>query len=88
MGGEEFLFLLPETTGDAAYKVAEKIRVAVQHAAIPLQPGELHVTMTFGVCEFIVRLSIDGTIRLADNALYRGKTNGRNCVEMASSDSF
>lgn len=83
-GGEEFLFLLPETSGDAAYKVAEKIRIAVEHTSIPVQPGELNVTMTFGVCEFMTDLSVDGTIRLADNALYKGKTNGRNCVEMAS----
>ncbi len=85
-GGEEFLFFLPETPGNAAYKVAEKIRAAIENTVIPVPSGEIHITMTFGVSEFVLTLSVDGTIRMADNALYRGKTNGRNCIEMAVAD--
>lgn len=81
-GGEEFLFMLPETSGKSAYKAAEKIRVAVEETVIPDRGGDLHITMTFGTCEFDVDLSVDGTIRMADNALYRGKINGKNCVEI------
>ena len=81
-GGEEFLFMLPETSGKSAYKAAEKIRVAVAETVIPDREGDLHITMTFGTCEFDVDLSVDGTIRMADNALYRGKINGKNCVEI------
>ena len=85
-GGEEFLFFLPETPGAAAYKVAEKIRAAVETTKVKDKTAEISITMTFGICEFIKALSVDGTIRLADNALYRGKINGRNCVEMAMQD--
>lgn len=85
-GGEEFLFLLPETSGDSAYKVAEKIRSAIEQAHIKEHCGKIHVTMTFGVCEFVLKLSVDGTIRMADNALYNGKMKGRNCVEMSVPD--
>ncbi|NLV69182.1 MAG: diguanylate cyclase [Spirochaetes bacterium] len=85
-GGEEFLFLLPETPGNSAYKAAEKIRIAVSQIIIPDIKGDIHVTMTFGVCEFDLDLSIDGTIRMADSALYAGKLRGRNCVEMVIKD--
>jgi len=82
-GGEEFLFFLPETPGTAAGLMAEKIRTAVDNTIIACPGGEIHATMTFGVAEFSVPLSIEGTIKLADDALYEGKKNGRNRVEAA-----
>lgn len=82
-GGEEFLFLLPETPGEAACKFAEKVRSAVEQTPVKTDSGNISVTMTFGVCEFIKELSVDGTIRMADNALYNGKSGGRNCVQLA-----
>lgn len=82
-GGEEFLFLLPETPGNAAYMLAEKIRATIENTLIADNGVDISITMTFGVSEFVVPLSIDGTIKIADNALYEGKNNGRNRVEMA-----
>ncbi len=84
-GGEEFLFLLPETPGQAAFKLAEKIRAAIEDELID---GRLRITISLGVAEFDMSLSIDGTIRLADNALYEGKARGRNRVEMALSGEY
>lgn len=36
--------------------------------------------MTFGVATFNQEDSIDETIKRADDALYKGKSEGKNCV--------
>lgn len=49
-GGEEFMIILPETSGQLAYRLAEKLRTAI--AAEQLQ-GIDHVTVSIGVSESI-----------------------------------
>lgn len=79
-GGEEMIFLLPETKIEAACIVAEKCRRAVEAAEIPTGDSILRVTMTFGISEFRPDESIDQCIGRADKALYAGKKAGRNRV--------
>jgi len=84
-GGEELAILLPETDHDAACKLAERIRAAVEALQIRnrvIPRGQL--TVSIGVCTCIPDpdLPADPTlIACADEALYRAKTNGRNRVE-------
>ena len=81
-GGEEFSVLLPETTLDNATAIAERLRERVSVVA----PGEVNgtalpkVTVSIGVAEFMPGESLRSLIASADNALYRAKKAGRNCV--------
>ncbi len=78
-GGEEFVVLLPETRGEDAMVVAERLRTALQEAAIAGFTGT--VTASFGVASLLSGEDSLGLFAKADGALYRAKENGRNRVE-------
>ena len=81
-GGDEFCLLLPETGLDGAHAIAERIRGAVERAGVPTDGARLHATVSVGVAAFPNRatLPLEGVLRRADDALYRAKEAGRNCV--------
>jgi diguanylate cyclase (GGDEF)-like protein len=85
-GGEEFLFLLPDTDLRGAGVVAEKLRAAVAAAEISFEGRRVPVAMTFGVATCTRGLSIEDCVQRADRALYSGKHSGKNQVVMESSD--
>jgi len=79
-GGEEFFVLMPETEGDGAADVADRVRQRL--AADPLPGGT--VTLSFGVAEFPVHGDTGETlIAIADAALYQAKREGRDRVVVA-----
>lgn len=80
-GGEEFLVLLPETGGDAAHFVLERLRQKA--CAQPVTDGviKLKQTVSVGLVEVRQGESPDDAIRRADRCLYRAKESGRNRVE-------
>jgi diguanylate cyclase (GGDEF)-like protein len=82
-GGEEFLLLLPEMNLVDAMRVAERIRRAIEMAAIPNEGSGLHgiVTASFGVASSTAaELKASELIAAADSALYAAKRKGRNQV--------
>ncbi len=74
-GGEEMALLLPETDGQGADVVAEKLREKIAGHAFP-EAGQ--VTASFGVAT--MNSDAMDLIAAADNALYRAKASGRNRV--------
>lgn len=77
-GGEEFVVLCPETDGKGAEVVAERIRLAV--ASLATLDG---VTVSIGVAEFPSDAETsEGVVKLADEALYASKAQGRNRVTL------
>lgn len=86
-GGEEFLILAPSAEEDNVYRLAERIRTAIEATPVKTPAGEIPVTASFGVtsADCSGRDDITMLLRLADAALYRAKNLGRNCVERASS---
>lgn len=80
-GGEEFLLLLPETKVEDALQVCERIRAKISSSKMPFRNTYIDVTITIGLAESEPSLSIDDIISHADEALYRGKEDGRNCVK-------
>lgn len=79
-GGEEFLFLLPDTNEVEAGRLAERLRFEVMKARIGFQDMVIAVTMTFGVSSMSAQTDFDSGLRSADRALYHGKVSGRNLV--------
>lgn len=79
-GGEEFLFLLPDTDLEPAKMVAERIRENIEERTYSYGGIELHITMTFGISAIGSGDIAEDIIKRADHALYEGKHKGRNCV--------
>lgn len=83
-GGEEFIFLLPNTPLEGATRFAERVRRAVEALALPHNTSRAAsvVTLSFGVAAQIPRAdgSLDILLKAADDALYQAKESGRNCV--------
>ena len=82
-GGEEFIFLLPNTETVDAAKMAEKLRKAIEDSVCHFEDLDLHVTMSFGVHAVSPDATVDENVKLADEMLYRAKENGRNQVQTA-----
>jgi diguanylate cyclase (GGDEF)-like protein/PAS domain S-box-containing protein len=80
-GGEEFVILMPEVGAAEAEACAERMRATLAQAIIP--PLAQPVTASFGVAELIPGENSDALLRRADEALYAGKTAGRNRVIVA-----
>jgi two-component system cell cycle response regulator len=82
-GGEEFLVVLPNCEMEQAINQAERMRIRLQESKILADAGiEIPVTASFGVTiSDLSDRSPDLFIRVADEALYRAKANGRNRVE-------
>jgi len=79
-GGEEFHVIAPHTSAIDGLKMAEKIRHAVEQAAIP---GCDHVTVSLGVAQLGEQESADSLVQRVEAAMARAKRAGRNCVELA-----
>jgi diguanylate cyclase (GGDEF)-like protein len=81
-GGEEFLVILPETSKDDACRLAERIRSAVEERAFVFVDGEaIHRTVSVGVASYPEdALNAVALVQCADEALYRAKRAGKNCV--------
>jgi two-component system, cell cycle response regulator len=82
MGGEEFIIAMPDTSGQTAAKVAERIRATIAADIFPIQQGTraIPVTVSIGLAERGNDLVCDAVIKRADKALYRAKAEGRNRV--------
>jgi diguanylate cyclase (GGDEF)-like protein len=80
-GGEEFLIILIDTSGDAARGVAENIRAAVEELKVPIAGVVLQKTISIGISDFPTDSdTFWQTVKFADVALYQAKEQGRNRV--------
>ena len=85
-GGEEFLILLPETKLEGGRALAEKIRKNISVTPYVFSDKKIPITMNFGVSVYNIAMDIDICIKKADEALYRGKKRGKNCVVISKPD--
>ena len=76
-GGEEFVWLMPETDLADAQLAAERLRAAIESH---LFKGAGRLTASFGVTSAIDGDAAQPLIKRADEALYAAKEGGRNRV--------
>ena len=82
LGGEEFVCVLPGTTLQAAFTVAERIRVDFDSARRTVGVASLHATVSVGIANSAESgAELPGLLGAADKALYQAKAKGRNRVE-------
>jgi diguanylate cyclase (GGDEF)-like protein len=79
-GGEEFLFILPQTSAENAYIIAEKIQLSLQDHLIEHEEQKIKVTISMGIEQLNNNQSIDEAINNADKYLYKAKNAGRNQI--------
>jgi diguanylate cyclase (GGDEF)-like protein len=83
VGGEEFGVLLFDTSPRDAKIAAEKIRKKIAETPVPL-PGfnqTITVTVSCGIAGYLgLHDSPEAVFRAADDALYKAKNSGRNCI--------
>jgi len=88
-GGEEFAILLPNTPKLASLKLAEKLRQAVEKAAIGQDDGSQGrpLTVSIGVASLPGdAATAEELVDRADRALYVAKSIGKNCVKPFSDE--
>jgi diguanylate cyclase (GGDEF)-like protein len=85
-GGEEFALLLPNTTLEGAFAIAEAVRERVA-----TETGEMELTISAGVAAAFApsdALTIEALLVSADVALYAAKSGGRNRTERSKATPF
>ncbi|TAN43153.1 MAG: sensor domain-containing diguanylate cyclase [Nitrospirae bacterium] len=81
-GGDEFVIVLPQTAPAAAIQIAERIRRSIELNVFLKKDGySLRLTASFGVASYPESAKTkEDLLRLADEAMYRVKTQTRNGV--------
>jgi len=82
-GGEEFVVVMPDTDGQIAERVAERIRAEIAGRPFPVgRDGKsIEVTVSVGVAAMLpAHDRVADLLKRADTALYEAKSAGRNRV--------
>jgi diguanylate cyclase (GGDEF)-like protein len=81
-GGEEFTVYTPDSDPNQAYRIAERLRSAIEASSFHTDRGEINITISVGIAHLqdLPNPTIDKLIMIADKALYKAKKNGRNRV--------
>ncbi len=81
-GGEEFLIILPGCDESCTARQAERIRAALANEPMSINDESHLITSSFGASTWRPgqEAAPESLIRLADNALYMAKNQGRNRV--------
>ena len=85
-GGEEFVIVLPEINSQRGWKVAEKLRLAIEQHKFPKAESQPlgHLTVSLGLASYPEHTQQGPRLlAMADEALYEAKAGGRNQVCVA-----
>jgi diguanylate cyclase (GGDEF)-like protein/PAS domain S-box-containing protein len=75
-GGDEFIVIMPETSKHAALTVVDKIRLKL----CELYHGK--ITASVGISESTGAVDAQELVKRANQAMYRAKKSGKNCIIM------
>jgi diguanylate cyclase (GGDEF)-like protein len=86
-GGEEFVLLLPDTTGEQAAKLAEQMRQLLEATPFVVDGTDIAVTVSIGGANADAASECVGDVmKRADQALYQAKREGRNRVRFSRNE--
>jgi diguanylate cyclase (GGDEF)-like protein len=85
-GGDEFALILPDTGGDGAHAVGERIRERIAaHGFLAGDGLDIHLTASVGVATLPdAAASAEELVQAADKAMYRVKESGKNGIQVAA----
>jgi diguanylate cyclase (GGDEF)-like protein len=87
-GRQEFAMLLPETSGDDARMLADRIRRAFAERCFECEGAELQVTLSCGIASYPDHArDADTLVRMADSAMFQAQSEGGNGTFVAFSES-
>lgn len=79
IGGEEFAVVLPQTSQDNAWMLAENLRITVARTPAQTSAGPVDLAVSIGLSTLQARMTdIQEALAQADEALYSAKRSGRN----------
>jgi diguanylate cyclase (GGDEF)-like protein len=81
-GGEEFVLILPGAKLEVTSIIAERIRRLVETTPFEIEGGQIHITISMGISNHPTHQakSEEELVKMADQALYNAKKEGRNRV--------
>ena len=81
-GGEEFVIVVPDTDVEGGVVFAERLRERIEKHKFSEGDLEVAVTVSIGVADVVAgkKRTVNEILKLADDALYRAKADGRNRV--------
>jgi diguanylate cyclase (GGDEF)-like protein len=82
-GGEEFLLVLPDTPGDTATRLLDRLRAIIADLDWSAFSPGMQVTVSAGVTTLRPDETADTFLARADGALYTAKARGRNRIASA-----
>lgn len=82
LGGDEFVIYIHSADQKTLSRIAESIRSLTQATPLNTPNGELSLTLSIGTVHHLSdgKMAVKDFFRLADQAMYRSKSNGRNKV--------
>lgn len=83
IGGEEFAVLLPNTTLEGGGALAQRILESVRASPVEVDGGKIGYTTSIGGACRSAETAFPALLQLADAALYRAKSAGRDRLELA-----
>jgi diguanylate cyclase (GGDEF)-like protein len=87
-GGDEFVLLLPHTSGEDGRHLAERVCARLRETQLEISGHRVPIGASFGVAclEHDAPDAAEALVRAADTALYDAKRAGRGRVEVAFAD--
>ena len=83
-GGEEFLIVLASRDAAGQLAALDRVCMAVSNTPVEIGRAKVRVTLSMGAARFVTpELDSASLISAADEALYRAKAQGRNCLRMS-----
>lgn len=82
-GGEEFLVILPQADAERAGQLLDRIRIDFSEFRHPVNGTSFACTFSCGIAQLTPGMTALSVVKLADEALYRAKREGRNQIVVA-----